>query len=189
MATLKGSPYDPNRWCRATLLGSPLYRRVHPRVGAQLPAELVVSSKPRRFHRPTRIDELLDDGVVVRARIVNRALAPPVERPAEGSRVEAVVAHVDGRPPFQEQFDRVDVAAGRGAMQAGLPVILQLRGDMHPALQQEFHDIGFSEPARPREAVSHLLVRRRFLQRAVRVEEALDDVETADAGGAFEIEV
>src|SRR5438093_10530305 len=73
-------------------------------------------------------------------------------------------------------------------MHTGLPMVSELRGDVHASLQQKLDNVGAAVLARPGEAVLHLFLRGVRREPAVRVEECLDDVETADAGGGLEIQ-
>src|SRR5438445_5995908 len=73
-------------------------------------------------------------------------------------------------------------------MHTGLPMVSELRGDIHASLQQKLDNVGAAVLARPCEAVLHLFLRGVRREPAVRVEKCLDDVETTDAGGGLEIQ-
>src|SRR5207302_11183505 len=98
------------------------------------------------------------------------------------------VLHVDRRVVPQSHADGIRVAAVRRPMHTGLPMVSELRGDIHASLQQKLDNVGAAVLARPCEAVLHLFLRGVRREPAVRIEKCLDDVETTDAGGGLEIQ-
>src|SRR5438093_9107196 len=73
-------------------------------------------------------------------------------------------------------------------MQACLSVMREFRIHFHSSLQEEIDDSSSAEFTGPGESVLYLLRRRRWLQAAIVVKKAPDDVEPPDSGCSFQVQ-
>src|SRR5207247_1392641 len=106
----------------------------------------------------------------------------------QGCAAILLVLGLDRRASLEQQLRRIGMAAVGRPMQAALSVMLQLRAQLHALLQEKSDDAGSPELTGPGEAVVQLFLRRGALETAIFLEETLDNVEAADAGGSFQIE-